>query len=38
LVDLKEKEAAPELRALANDSSAEAGVRQHASQALEKLQ
>jgi hypothetical protein len=38
LVDLKEKESVAELRALADDSSADAGVRQHASQALEKLQ
>ena len=37
LVDLKEKQAAPELRALAANSSTDAGVRQHANQALERL-
>jgi hypothetical protein len=38
LTDLKEREAAPELRALANNPSTDAGVRQHASLALEKFQ
>jgi hypothetical protein len=38
LVDLKKKEAAPELRALAADEAVHAGVRQRATWALEKLQ
>jgi hypothetical protein len=38
LVDLKKKEAAPELRALAADAAMHAGVRQRATWALEKLQ
>ncbi len=37
LVDLKEKEAAPELQALSVDSKIDAGVRQHAQQAIGKL-
>ncbi len=37
LVDLKEKQAAPELRALAADPATDAGVRQHATQSLERL-
>ena len=38
LVDLKEKEAVPKLRVLASDQAADAGVRQRASWALERLQ
>jgi hypothetical protein len=38
LVDLKDKEAAPELRRVISDSSADVGVRQRAQWALEKLQ
>jgi len=38
LVDLKEKEAAPELRKLSTDEAVNGGVRQHARWALEKLQ
>ncbi len=38
LGDLKEKEAVPELRKLANDQAMDAGVRQRATLALEKLQ
>lgn len=38
LVDLKEKEAAPELRKLASDEQIDLAVRQHASWALGKLQ
>lgn len=38
LVDLKEREAEPELRRIAGDTSADAGVRQRAQWALEKLQ
>jgi hypothetical protein len=38
LVDLKKKEAAPELRALAADQAVHAGVRQRATWAVEKLQ
>ena len=38
LVDLKKKEAAPELRGLAGDQTLDAGVRERATWALEKLQ
>ena len=38
LADLKEKEAVPELRTLANNPAVDAGVRQRAGLALEKLQ
>jgi HEAT repeat protein len=38
LVDLKETEAAPELRKVAADGSTDVGVRQRAQWALEKLQ
>lgn len=38
LVDLKESEAAPELKKIATDDQIDAGVRQHAQWALGKLQ
>jgi HEAT repeat protein len=38
LVDLKERDAQPELRRLAENVSADAGVRQRAQWALERLQ
>jgi HEAT repeat protein len=38
LVDLKETEAAPELKKIASDDQIDAGVRQHAQWALGKLQ